>query len=343
MITTEGSPSSSPPARPSLDHGGQGLISWLRQMRKSHPVWSDKNGVFHVFRYDDVRSVLLDHTVYSSDIAPALGGQRMPGQGSLMSSDLPEHARLRGLISQGFTPRAVADLESHIVAAARDLLQRVDPEQFEVVGQFAHPLPVSVIAALLGVPASDIALFRSWADQLVEIKVDDPTRTHLGPTAAETMREMGIYVMGHVSRRRRDPSPDLISRLVQAQVAGGGLSDFDVVNSSFLILLAGQMTSTLTIANAVICLAEWPDLPATLRSFPELIPSAVEEIVRFRPPLTHISRRAKQESWLGSTLIPADRLVMTWLLSANRDERQFPDPDRFDVGRNSNKHVGFGQ
>lgn len=327
---------------PPVDDGGGARMRWLQRMRDEHPVWRDGVGMYHVFRYDDVAAILGDAVRFSSDINRLNPQNQSFDGGSLMLSDPPHHQRLRALINQGFTPRIVAGLAPRIAELTGELLNEIEGDEFDLVGQLAHPLPVSIIAELLGIPVVDRALFRGWTDQMVAMRVDDPGNADLGKAVGEAMQEMGAFLLAHVQARRTRPQQDLISQLLAAELEGRRLRDDEIVNISCVLLLAGQFTSTMALGNAALCLAGAPGALEQLRADPSLIPHALEEVLRQRPPLTQLARVTTQDVVIGTDEVPADRIVVSWVLSANNDERQFPEPERFDVRRKPAKHVGFG-
>ncbi|MFI6596589.1 cytochrome P450 [Nonomuraea sp. NPDC050536] len=327
---------------PSRADGGRALFGWLREMRDSQPVWVDSFGMYHVFRYDDVRAVLGDHQRFSSDRTRLMPEADGFGKGGITMIDPPEHRRQRKLITAAFTPQSIAALEPRVGQIADELLDALPGPDFDLVAELAYPLPVIVIAELLGVPASDRDLFRAWSDRLMSLQVADYADPGLARTVAEAMAEMNDYLREHCARRRRDPRDDLLTRLVQAEVDGERLDPEQVVNTASLILLAGHVTSTVMIGNTVLCLAGEPEAERKVRADPTLIPQALEESMRLRSPFMQAGRVTTTEVEVAGTTIPANRFVMAWLLSANHDERHFDDPERFDLGRGLTGQLAFG-
>lgn len=308
------------------------LLTWLQTMREEHPVWADRYGMWHVFRHADVLAVTHDVDVFSSDTArlsPAAAGVR---RGMLTQLDAPEHRSLRHVVSAVFTPRTVAGLEPRIRELTRDMLDGAG-ESFDLVDALAFPLPVTVIADLLGLPPADHDRFRAWADGLFSMQVEDPRDPELGSRIGAAMGEISAYLVDQVRRRRADPAEDLISALVVADVEGRRLDDEEAANFSMLLLLAGHVTTTLLLGNAVRTFDEHPGTWAELVADPALIPGAIEEVLRFRPPFTQVGRSTTTETEIAGVAVPADAFVLPWLLSANRDPRAHPDPDRFDIRR----------
>ncbi|MGW0200986.1 cytochrome P450 [Nonomuraea sp. NPDC003201] len=329
-------------SRPRIEDGGQTLLKWLGTMRDEQPVWRDAFGIFHVFRHAAVQRVMSDYATFSSDINRLRPGGDPFSAGSLMLTDPPEHRKLRKLISQAFTPKMSSDMVPRIAELTTALLDEIDEDEFDLVEKIAHPLPVMVIAELLGIPIHDRELFRTWADRLVALHVEDPRDIEIGRMVGQAMREMGEYVLTHVRERRTRPQDDLVSRLVAAEVDGDRLTDAEIVNSACLLLLAGQITSTMALGNAFLCFRDEPGVESAVRADRELIAPAFEEVLRLRPPLTQAARLPTADVEIDGTPIPASSMVINWLLSANYDERQFPDPYRLDPGRQPNRQYAFG-
>ena len=307
------------------------LLDWLRRMRDEQPVWRDGTGIWHVFRHADVEAVTRDPALFSSETGRIFPAARPVQRGMLTSVDPPEHRALRRLVSAAFTPKTVAGLEPRIRAVTRELLDAVD-ERFDLVDALAFPLPVIVIAELLGLPAQDRGLFRAWADDLFSMQVD-PADPELGQKIAAAMSGITGYLAEHCRARLADPRDDLMSALVTAEADGRRLDEEEATNFSMLLLLAGHITTTLLLGNAVRTLDENPGVWDELRAEQGLIPGAIEEVLRLRSPFTQVGRATMREVEMSGVAIPADVLVTPWLLSANRDPRAHTDPDRFDIRR----------
>jgi cytochrome P450 len=260
--------------------------------------------------------------------------------------DPPQHRKLRTLVSQAFTPRVVADLEPRIAQLTSQLLDQVD-ERFDLIDAVAYPLPVIVIAELLGVPTSDRGTFRRWADALFDQEIDpDRSLQEAGEQAvtavAPIMREMNAYFLDYIRSRRARPGSDLTSKLIDAEVDGERLADEEIVGFVGLLLLAGHITTTATLGNSVITFQENPDAVAEIRAEPQLLPAAIEEVLRVRTPFPRLARITTAETEVAGVRIPAGQVVLPWLTAANRDERVFPEPGRFDIHRRPNPHLTFG-
>ena len=202
---------------------------------------------------------------------------------------------------------------------------------------------MAVISELLGLPISDWELFRSWADTVFDLTEFDPTEDpQLAQTIDDATTDMRAYLHQHCQDRRVYPRQDLISKMVTVEVDGERLADEEVVNFSLTLLFAGHFTTTALLGNTVLCLNEYPKVWAELRADRSLVDAVLAEVLRYRCPFTKVGRVTVAETELGGQVIPADVLLTPWLLSANRDERKFPHPERFDIHRSPNYHVAFG-
>jgi cytochrome P450 len=322
--------------------GGSKLFDWLRWMRDEHPVWCEDGNTYHVFRYADVHEVISSPECFSNDSSRVFPVLKPLTKGHINSMDPPDHRRLRQLAQQAFTPRVVARLEARIAEVTRELLDETDADRFDLVERLTHPLPVIVIAELLGVPSADRDLFRVWVDKLLSLQGTlDPGAPDFLDTLRGATADMDAYLLDHGRARRAHPREDLISKLAHAEIDGQRLSDEELVNLSSVLFHTGHVTTTLLIGNTVQCLDEAPAAAEELRAEPSLIPSAIEEVLRHRSPFTTVSRVSIREIEVAGHVIPADRMITPWVISANHDERQFTDPDRFDIHRDT-AHVGFG-
>jgi cytochrome P450 len=300
-------------------------------------------GLYVVSRYEDVSSVLRDPELFSS---MAMGGPRRPEgsenvdptNGSLIGLDPPEHGRHRAIVNRGFTPRRIAELEPRIRKLADELLGSFEGRgQCDLVAEFANPLPVAVIAELLGLDPARRNDFKRWSTALII----GSTRGG-GPPRGQLFREFRGYMSKVVEERRREPGDDLISLLVHAEEEDGVLDTGQVVGFASLLLAAGSETTTNLIGNALLALHENPDQAEALRSEPGLIPQLLEEALRFDPPVQLLMRLATRETRLAGVSIPEGAMVVPLLASANRDPGRFEEPDRFDVRRDTQGHLSFG-
>ncbi|MER6736416.1 cytochrome P450 [Streptomyces puniciscabiei] len=329
---------------------------WLRGRAPEAPVRYDAQaGIWCVYGYKEVQHVLANPATFSSNtqrVIPKdmLEGQEEFSEGNLIQMDALEHKKLRGLISHAFTPKMVADMEPRIAELTNELLDEVaDGNRMELVNDLAYPLPVIVIAELLGVPSSDRHRFREWGDALMESTQEfsfadrtEGQRQRL-QDAMLKVRKLSDYLREHVEDRRRNPREDLITKLIQAEVDGEHLTDNEVVNFSNVLLIAGHITTTMLLGNSILCLDTHPEWFARVREDRSLIPAAIEEALRYFSPFAGTARATTTEVELGGERIPADSLVVTFLGVANRDPKVFTDPHTFDPMRDPNPHMAFGR
>jgi cytochrome P450 len=326
------------------------LLGWLADSRRRGQVHvDDRQECWQVLGHPEAGAVLADPAVFSSDLSalqPQQDDFALFQRGNLVRMDPPRHRTLRALVSQAFTPRVVAGLEPRIAELAGELLDRAG-ERFDLVDALAYPLPVIVIAELLGVPAADRALFRRWADTLLGQDIDpDRSLREVGERAvtavAPVLREMNDYFLAFIRSRRASPGSDLTSELVRAEVDGERLADEEIVGFVGLLLIAGHITTTATLGNSLVCFRDAPDAVHAIRAEPALLPTAIEEVLRTRTPFPRLARITRTDTEVGGVRIPAGQVVLVWLTAANRDARVFPQPDRFDVRRTPNPHLTFG-
>jgi cytochrome P450 len=330
------------------------FLAWLEQSRQRGQVhYDDRQQCWQVLGHPEADAVLADPATFSSDLTDLLPQQEdldLFERGNFVRMDPPRHRMLRGLVSQAFTPRMVAGLTPRIAEVTEELLDASGGgDRLDLIEDLAYPLPVIVIAELLGIPTSDRPVFRRWADALFERGDVDPDEslTSVSEEAvkavAPTMREMNAYLLEHIRNRRANPGDDLTSKLLQAEVDGRRLDDGEIVGFVGLLLLAGHITTTATLGNAVLAFDEHPDTAAEVRADPALLPAAIEEVLRYRTPFPRLGRRATRDVAVGDAVIPARGVVIVWLAAANRDERVFGDPNRFDLRRAPNPHLTFGR
>lgn len=313
-------------------------------------TYEEQTGIWHVRGHREVTQVLTEQKTFSSATMRLFVGEDAVDEGNLLQMDGAEHRRMRRLVSSAFTPKTVADLEPRIRELTTELLDAADERGgLELVADLAYPLPVTVIAELLGVPASDRDLFREWADIAVDdsfevsMKTDDADKRADLKTQTERMAPMYDYIREHAAERRRAPKADLLTRLVEAELDGVRLTDREIGSFAGVLLAAGHITTTLLLGNTVIALDENPAQAARVRADRTLLPGAIEESLRLRTPFNLMARATTTPVRLGDQEIPADSMVLAWVSDANRDERVFTDPGRFDPDRDPNPHLSFGR
>ena len=327
---------------------------WLRRQQPEQPVQFDaQTGMWNVYGYPETLQVLSDPRIFSSNtlrLVPDLADSDTLSEGNLVQMDPPLHRKLRTLVSHAFTPKIVAGLEPRIRQLTTELLDAVsDRDRMELVADLAYPLPVIVIAELLGVPSSDRHLFKQWVDgmfqsnQQVSIVKRSEQQDRQIAAAMEQVQHLRGYLAQHVAERRRAPRHDLLSKLVQAEVDGTQLSDNEVMNFAMVLLIAGHITTTMLLGNTVLCLDAYPDQAARVRADRAMVPAAIEESLRFFSPFAALGRATTTTADLGGEQVPGDQLLMVWIAAANRDGRQFARPHEFDPSRDPNPHVAFGR
>jgi cytochrome P450 len=322
------------------------LPQWSKQRQEAPVRLDEQTQMWKLLDYDTVFRVLSDPGTFSSDftgLTPVQEDFETFRTGMFVAMDPPDHRKLRTLVSQAFTPRTVAGLEPRIRDITRDLLEPVT-QRADLVSALAYPLPILVITELLGIPAADRPLFEKWARVLFSGGPDNPTMEQLQEALqkiAPTIREMNDYVLAHI---RSDHHADtLMGKLKAAEVDGERLTDQEMVGFVALLMVAGHITTTALIGNAIVLLDRHPDAAAALRADPSRLPAALEEVLRYIPPFNELGRRTTAEVQLGGQTIPANAIVMANLTTANRDPAHFTDPDRFDIGRVPNPHLTFGK
>ncbi len=320
----------------------------LARLRAEAPVFAYTPGSWTVARYDDVRAVSRDPETFCSGqgvlmLDPVRDGATLPG--SILHMDPPVHAEWRKVASRWFTPRAVAQLAERVHARTVEVLDRVEPgSEVDFVDAVAAPIPVLVIAELLGVGDADEQDFRRWSDACIEGAEDDTDHEAEGLEKMAAVGELLAFLGEHVAARRAAPGDDLLSLLVTAEVEGRSLTDDEVVMYCLSILVAGNETTRHLLSGAAAALFEHPDQRALLRRDADVLDGAVEECLRWVTPIQLFCRTATTDARIGDVVIPAGDRVVLLYASANRDEAAFgDDADRFDVTRPPNPaHLAFG-
>ncbi|MBA4496391.1 cytochrome P450 [Paenactinomyces guangxiensis] len=311
------------------------------QLRQSTPVRYDENrSCWDIFRYEDVHRILKDPATFSSR-----RGMDIKRRETILTMDPPRHNQMRGVVNKAFTPKVINDLAPHITSITNELLNTVEGHgEMDIVSDLAVPLPVIVIAELLGVPPEDRQLFKDWSDILVK-GPDENTEEAFNQVVAEkeqASEELSAYFARIVDQRRTEPKDDLISQLLSAEIEGQKLNDEEVIAFSVLLLAAGNETTTNLITNTIRRLTEDQALQQQLKGNPDLIPGFIEEVLRFYPPIQAIGRVATRDVEIGGMMIKTGDQVISWVASANRDETKFKNPESFVVDRKPNPHLAFG-
>ncbi len=301
-----------------------------RRLRDDFPVYEGP-GSFALSRFEDLWDAIHDPATFSS-AGVAEAAQLMP---QMIYMDPPRHTALRAIVSRAFTPNRVAELEGRVREVTRGFIDRFAASgRSEIVHDLAAPVPSTIMGELIGVPPEHIEQFREWTEAFLEV-------TSPADIAA---RATGIYgLFGELlAERRKQPANDLMTALLAAEADGERLSEDDLLGFSFLLLIAGNDTTTSLIGNGAELLARHPDQRAELAADPSLIPAAVEEMLRVESPTQALPRTATRDVELHGVTVPAGSRVMLLFGAANLDEREFPDPERFDIHRNAARHLAFG-
>ncbi|HXG35757.1 MAG TPA: cytochrome P450 [Dehalococcoidia bacterium] len=325
------------------------------EMRREDPIqWSAFLQVWVFTRYRD-NVLLLSDPRFSADrrraqnpFAQAMIARQeefgpLGRAPTMLSVDPPEHTRLRRIVSKAFTPRRVEDMRPYIWEVAQDLLaQALRRDGIEIIRDLAYPLPVIVIAEMLGVPRDERETFKRWSDDVTATLGAPFVPAETLEQARQTVLEMTEYFRAIIQQRRRDPKNDLISALLHAEEQEQALSEDEVLSTCILLLIAGNETTTNLIGNGVLALLQHPGDWQRLRETPDLIADAVEEMLRYDSPVQATSRVAREEMEIEGKVIKEGQVVIAVLAAGNRDPEAFPDPDRFDITRRNNRHLSFG-
>jgi pimeloyl-[acyl-carrier protein] synthase len=325
-----------------------------RRLRTEDPVhWDPFLHAWVVTRYADVIRVLHD---FSADRTPtpeqltrmnlsALNPIAAVMMKQMLFLDAPAHTRLRSLASSAFTPGRVRVLRSHIQQIAERLIDEAmdrHPGEMDVIADFAEPLPAIVTAEMLGVPTSDHRKLKDWTVDFAEMLGNFQHNPDHVPKVLRTLEEMLEYFRERVRELRVHPREGLINSLLTAEINGDRLTEEEVIANSIVTMVGGQETTTNLIGNGLLTLLRHPAEMQRLRADPELIPSAVEELLRYESPSQHTARMAPCDLELGGRKITRRQAVIAIMGAGNRDPERFPDPDRLDLARADNRHLAFG-
>jgi cytochrome P450 len=347
---------------------------FFRELRRAAPVVRvESTGFYAVARHRDVLEVLRNPDVFSSRAMrytatngrpqlPMLASPGGPPEAvakllaslpfppaelalarNLISTDPPEHNDMRAIVNRGFTPRRIAALEPRIRAIARDCLAEARRKgELDLVADLAIPLPVTVIAELLGVDPDRRADFKRWSDTIVATAAGGGMPGPGNAGALTAFAELFSYLAGVIEDRRRTPGDDLVSVLVRAEEGAAALRPAEVLMFALLLLVAGNETTTNLLGNALLALTEHPAALARVQREPALVPALIEEVLRYDSPVQLLLREVTRDVELGGVPLAAGAVVAPLLGSANRDDDAFPNAERFDLDRERSAHVAFG-
>ncbi len=287
-----------------------------------------------LLKYDDVYSALRDPEAFSS-VRPAKWAKIWPPL-VLIEDDPPRHTRFRRLVNKAFTMRRIEALTPWITAIASELLDQLGPGENDLVQSYTVPLPVSVIARMLGIPGGEHDRFKRWSAAFLSLAPEDQDEN------ARSVQEMLVYLAQMAAARRAQPAEDLITALVEAEVEGEKLEEWEILGFSMLLLIAGNETTTNLLGNTLNLLSERPALWTRLRTDRNLVEQVIDESLRYESPVQQLVRYTTKEVEVSGVKIPAGERVNVFFGAGNRDPKAFPDPDEFRLGRDLRNHLAFG-
>ncbi|SHF32063.1 Cytochrome P450 [Seinonella peptonophila] len=331
---------------PSLDP-----FKWYRKMQQEMPVyydaefmlnWGDQ-GAWQVFRYEDVKRVLSEYNTFSNEYAPQSDDHL--ASKALISRDPPVHRRLRSLISKAFIPKVINKLEPWVRTLCEELLQpHLESGKIEFVKEYAVPIPVSVICQLLGVPSDSHPQVHKWSTiitsnpgEIEGVSIEEAVKAYFSAQKSleNVFREL-------VEKRKVTPQNDLISELIEAESDGQHLTTDEVIGFCIVLLIAGNETTANLISSAMLTFIEHPELQNRLIENPSDLPRAIDEVLRYRAPVQSMFRITKQDTEINGQKIKKGEYVIAWIGSANHDPTIFPNPEIFDINRDTQGMTSFG-
>lgn len=316
-----------------------------------------QTAIWFITRYDDVSALLRDHKRLVKNVANTMTAEQravLPAtppllqllSNHMLNLDPPDHTRLRGLVSKVFTNQVVAGLQPRIQQVADELLDRVHAKgEMDLIEEFAFPLPIIVIAELLGIPPRDRLRFRNWSNAFVTPSANLQRSVKKLAKAGQVMADFTGYMRKVFAERRHAGRDDLISLLLRAEDDGDQLREEELFSMVILLIVAGHETAVNLIGNGMLALLQHPEQRERLQASPALLPTAIEEIARYDGPVERATMRFAAEAIAvadGLTIERGDAVSLI-LAAADRDPAQFPRPDEFDIGRDPNRHLAFGQ
>ena len=325
------------------------------RLRAEQPIHESPFGAWVLTRYADCVAILKDHRsssdarnsdIFKNAVEQGLVDPEKQALGNtqpFLFLDPPDHTRLRGLVSKAFTPKVVEGLRPRIQELVDELLDAVAAKgSMEIIEDLAYPLPVVVICEMLGVPAEDHATFKEWSREAARsLDPEEILPPEVQERRRQAMESFADYFRALIEERRKDLKDDLISALIEAEEAGDKLSEEELLSTCVLLLVAGHETTVNLIGNGALALLRHPDQLEMLRNDPSLAPRAVEEILRYDPPVQMTGRTALEDIQIGGVTIRKGQQAILLLAAANRDPEQFADPDRLDITRSDNRHLAF--
>ena len=333
----------------------------FEQMRRHDPIfWNAESGYWILTRYADIASLIQSEQLSSNRIAAHAG--RMPSEAKehfrpfftavsswMLMIDPPDHTRLRGLVNKAFTPRVVENMRGLVQDLVNNMLAAVkDQGRMDILVDLANPLPATVIAELLGVPGTDQRQFKEWSDDIalalsgIDTGATKEELFTLYELAQKSLLALSAYFRERVVELRRHPRENLLSALAQAEEQGDRLTEDELFANCVLLMIAGHETTTNLIGNGILALLQHPGQREALTSNPELIVSAVEELLRYDSPVQKMGRIALADIQIAGKQIKKGQLVCFSFAAGNRDPEQFESPEQLDIARKPNRHLAFG-
>lgn len=334
-------------AFPSFEHR-YNPYQFYSMMRSNHPVaYDDENSVWGVFRYEDAVKILRDHKAFSSDFRKWNTIKYSPyfdlASLSLNHLDPPRHTEIRKFLLSALDRHSMVKIRYRIEDTVKKCLNNVvEQGHMELVRDLAYPLPVSIVAELLGIHATDLYRFRKWADLLIKSSSGRVTQLFSADNLLQLQADMAPYLYKFIDIRRKSPSDDLISNLLEGSICEDKISELEIISFCSVFLIAGYITTVALIGNTVLSLLQNPNELDKVKAKPDLISSAVEESLRHRSPNQVLFRFATKDVNFREHRIISGQCICVWIGSANRDATVFRQPDIFDISRNSSAHIAFG-
>ena len=307
------------------------------RMRENDPVHKMRLiNAWALTRYEDVDMVLRDHRRFLKD-------DSIIEYRSMLNSNPPDHTRLRTIVSKAFTPRAVAQLHPRIERIVNELLDDLEGGgRFDLIEKFAFPIPITVIAEMLGVPSEDMDRFEDWSND-ISLVIEPYQTEEQEARVNRASEELFDYFEGIMEQRRREPQDDMITALMNAEEEGDKLTHDELLGTLMLLLVAGNETTRNLIGNGTLALLRFPDQLQRLRDNPDLMDSAVNELLRYDSPVQLDGRFAQEDVEIGDTRIPAGERIISAIGAANRDPAVFTNPNALDIARREKSHISFGR
>ncbi len=311
---------------------------WYARMRSENPVYYDPEyKLVNVFRYKDVKETLGNFNNFSSQFGKAFNPAGGPISEGIINLDPPKHTKLRNIVSKAFTPRTIEKMAPQIREIADNLLNSKKGHEVDIIKGFTSPLPITVIATMLGIPLKDMDKFKKWSD--IIIGGSERSFTDF----PKTIEDMTRYFQNLMIEKENNPDQSLVYSVLNAEVDGEKLTMMESLGFFILLLVAGNETTTNLISNALLTFNEYHGTYDAIRGDSKLIPQALEEVLRYRSPVQSIYRVARVDTELSGVPVRKGSIMVPWIGSANRDESVFEDADKFMMERKDNRHIAFGE